>query len=771
MGSLKPSMRSKAAPPAIANGNVPHLEAESLTEELRAFKVERFDADSYVQSRCQTMSEKGIRSLCSELVKLKKASAEEMRRSVYANYAAFIRTSQEISDLEGELLAMRNLLSSQASLIHGLADGAQLDSLPNGTNVDSGDSAFSEEHDVQSEDELRLHALPDALDILIAERRIDEALTALFDGEKLITSLSGRVHVDHTSSFPLQELLSERRAGLRELLVQVSRQPSTRGRELCASISALYRLGDGPCAHTLLLSAHSQKLQNNVQELRASGTTYGGAYTAALSQLVFSTISQAAKDSQSVFGEQAAYASELVLWASDETANFASLVKRHVLSSAAAAGGLRAAAECVQITLGYCSLLERQGLALCPTLLKLFRPSVEQALQANLRHIEESVSVLAAADDWVVYHASGPTRLGNRGHISSSLFTQSKLSSSAHRFQALIQDFFDDVAPLVNLQLGGLMLEGLVQVFEAYIELLMMAVPGSLDDGFATHRDYKTVKSADSESQQLGLLANASAIADDILPRAAVKLLPAQSTSGKEELRKRTPDRTTPASSRAPELREWRRRWQRMVEKLRDHYCRQQVLDLMFTEDEANFSVYFYLNLEDDNSNLEPFPSPIFQQLFFKLNKLSHVAADIMTGRERMTALLLMRLVEVFVLFISEDQEFWEEMEDGHKTLGQAGLQQFVLDMQFVIEIASHGRYVTRHIKAVIADIMARAVEAFSRTGLDPNSVLPENDWFLTAAQDSVQKLLLESARGDLSSPTASVSAHSLSSTRSHGSP
>lgn len=32
-----------------------------------------------------------IRTLCSELLKLKKASAEEMRRSVYANYSAFIR--------------------------------------------------------------------------------------------------------------------------------------------------------------------------------------------------------------------------------------------------------------------------------------------------------------------------------------------------------------------------------------------------------------------------------------------------------------------------------------------------------------------------------------------------------------------------------------------------------------------------------------------------------------------------------------------------------
>jgi len=32
-----------------------------------------------------------IRHLCSYLVELKKASAEEMRKSVYANYGAFIR--------------------------------------------------------------------------------------------------------------------------------------------------------------------------------------------------------------------------------------------------------------------------------------------------------------------------------------------------------------------------------------------------------------------------------------------------------------------------------------------------------------------------------------------------------------------------------------------------------------------------------------------------------------------------------------------------------
>ena len=59
----------------------------------------------------------------------------------------------------------------------------------------------------------------------------------------------------------------------------------------------------------------------------------------------------------------------------------------------------------MQIALGHCSLLEDQGLALCPVLSKLVRPSVElQALEAKLTRIEESVAALAAADDWVLTH-------------------------------------------------------------------------------------------------------------------------------------------------------------------------------------------------------------------------------------------------------------------------------------------------------------------------------------------------------------------------------
>ena len=77
-----------------------------------------------------------------------------------------------------------------------------------------------------------------------------------------------------------------------EQLADAIKQPFFRGKELRSAIAALDRLGDGTRAHTLLLQSHHERLQHNIRSLRPSGTSYGGAYTAALSQLVFSAIAQ-----------------------------------------------------------------------------------------------------------------------------------------------------------------------------------------------------------------------------------------------------------------------------------------------------------------------------------------------------------------------------------------------------------------------------------------------------------------------------------------------
>ncbi|XP_057436845.1 exocyst complex component EXO84A-like [Lotus japonicus] len=728
----------------------------TLSEKLKVFKSSTFDPNAYVASKSRSMNEKEIRHLCAYLVDLKKASAEEMRKSVLANYSAFIRTSKEISDLEGELLSMRNLLSTQAALVHGVADGCQLSSLMTGNEDSDMDNILNEKTDI-SKTEKWLIGYLETLEVLLAEKRVDEAMAALDEGEKMAQEISeGRTTLSPSLFKALQDAITEHRQKLAGQLAETLSQASTRSAEIRSTALALKILGDGPRAHTLLLNSHKEKLQRGMQSIHS--TSYGGvgAYTSALSQLVFSTISQAASDSLTVFAEEEpAYTSELVSWAVTQSEHFALLLKKRILASTAAAGGLRIASECVHVCLNHCHLLEASGMTLSPVLLKHFKPFVEQALNTNLKRIEQSSAALAAADDWLLAFAptsrsSGLPPTSSYSNLSSF---QPKLSSSAHKFNSMVQELFEDVGPLESLQLDGLALEGLLQVFGFYVNLLIDALPASIVTENLEGSGHKIVKIAETEEQQIALLANAILLADELLPRAVVKL--SHSNRG-DESQRRGSDKQRP-----PEQRELKKRLQREVDRLRDSFCRQHALELIFTEEgDALLNALMYLSMDDGKvEQPEWFPSPIFQELFGKLTRVAYIATDVFVGRDRFATVLLMRLAETVVLWLSEDQAFWEEIETGPTPLGPLGLQQLYLDMQFVMIFSSQGRYLSRHLHQAIKNIIGRAIDAVAATGLDPNSVLPEDEWFVEVSEIAIKmltgKAAFDNVEGDDNSPTA----------------
>lgn len=55
---------------------------------------------------------------------------------------------------------------------------------------------------------------------------------------------------------------------------------------------------------------------------------------------------------------------------------------------------------------------------------------------------------------------------------------------------------------------------------------------------------------------------------------------------------------------------------------------------------------------------------------------MASLAADMFVGRERFATLLLMRLTETVILWLSDDQSFWDDIEEGPRPLGPLGLQQ-----------------------------------------------------------------------------------------------
>ncbi|VYS45621.1 unnamed protein product [Arabidopsis thaliana] len=733
-------------------GNSAELEGNlTLSDRLKVFKGSTFDPDAYVTSKCQRMNEKETRHLSSYLVELKKASAEEMRKSVYANYAAFIRTSKEISALEGQLLSMRNLLSAQAALVHGLADGVHISSLC----ADDADDLRDE--DLYDMDNKQLSNIEnwvveffDRLEVLLAEKRVEESMAALEEGRRVAVEAHEKRTLSPTTLLSLNNAIKEKRQELADQLAEAISQPSTRGGELRSAVLSLKKLGDGSRAHTLLLRSYERRLQANIQSLRASNTSYGVAFAAALSQLVFSTIAQAASDSQAVVGEDPAYTSELVTWAVKQAESFALLLKRHTLASSAAAGSLRVTAECVQLCASHCSSLESRGLALSPVLLKHFRPGVEQALTGNLKRIEQSSAALAASDDWSLSY----TPTGSRASSTTPTAPHLKLSISAQRFNSMVQEFLEDAGPLDEaLQLDGIALDGVLQVFNSYVDLLINALPGSAEN--EENPVHRIVKVAETESQQTALLVNALLLADELIPRSASRILP-QGTS------QSTPRRGSSDRQNRPEQREWKKKLQRSVDRLRDSFCRQHALELIFTEEgEVRLSSEIYILMDETTEEPEWFPSPIFQELFAKLTRIAMIVSDMFVGRERFATILLMRLTETVILWISDDQSFWEEMETGDKPLGPLGLQQFYLDMEFVMIFASQGRYLSRNLHQVIKNIIARAVEAVSATGLDPYSTLPEEEWFAEVAQIAIKMLMGKGNFGshgerDVTSPSVS---------------
>lgn len=66
----------------------------------------------------------------------------------------------------------------------------------------------------------------------------------------------------------------------------------------------------------------------------------------------------------------------------------------------------------------------------------------------------------------------------------------------------------------------------------------------------------------------------------------------------------------------------------------------------------------------------------MMQELYVKLNRMASIAADMFVGRERFATLLLMRLTDTVILWLSNDQSFWDDIEDGPRPLGPLGLQQ-----------------------------------------------------------------------------------------------
>ena len=69
----------------------------------------------------------------------------------------------------------------------------------------------------------------------------------------------------------------------------------------------------------------------------------------------------------------------------------------------------------------------------------------------------------------------------------------------------------------------------------------------------------------------------------------------------------------------------------------------------------------------------------LLQALFAKLQQLATVAGDVLIGKEKIQKILLARLTETVLMWLSDEQEFWSVFENDTCPLQPFGLQQVLI--------------------------------------------------------------------------------------------
>lgn len=115
---------------------------------------------------------------------------------------------------------------------------------------------------------------------------------------------------------------------------------------------------------------------------------------------------------------------------------------------------------------------------------------------------------------------------------------------------------------------------------------------------------------AASEEQQLSLLGNAAALADELVAAAASKILPGGLQAGESK-----PPRPSTLTARSPELKDLRRQLQMHVETLKFHLCNGIIISLCYNEYGSNLSTTTYLQVDSKMSTWpeNPQPTTLFQ--------------------------------------------------------------------------------------------------------------------------------------------------------------
>ncbi|KAI7730164.1 hypothetical protein M8C21_001452, partial [Ambrosia artemisiifolia] len=690
--------------------------AESLvgdtSTELSSFTS---DEDSDIESdELASMTAKGINHLCLELIELKQASEVDFQDNLISNYSSFIRVYRETEGINNEVMQFKYHLMAQKQLVRNLMDNDCLKIVSDDDQMDAGlDESMLDDYNPAMSFKTCADEVLETLDNLLFEHRLEEALEIfeIEDGDspkvKFREDISPDVWMCYKSD------MAERRVMLADKLTLMADNTRVSAAELQKSLGGLSRLGFDHLATRLLFKYYHTRIATGVSNLQSSSRSLPGIYVHDLVKYVFSMMSQAAKSFVVLHGETSPYDSELMKWLCEETEAFAALFIKHVRSISQINGGLSTVVDSVHFAMSYCSLLERQNLKLQPCLIEHILPCMETTLKTHFDHFKKVISIVTSSDVWFMerYLVSGMLTDGHSSLVSEQHLEYCLLTNSGRKFVSLLQTVIEDVASLVSI-MGSSILEELMDLFTEYIFILERALTYETDDVL---EGASRIKVAESLSQKVSIIANLSTL--EYFFSNVIRTLFKDVNQLKIVI-----DRDMTSVSD-------------ICSRLKAYLCKQFIQSIMSNEASC---VKDYVDFDLLQG---PMPSLPYQILFLEVRKVEELAEDNIVEFDWLVSLLT-ELVETAFDWISKHDETWATDHKNDTTDQQSDrLTQFALDMQFLVEIARRGGYLTTNMIDRSTDLVSQMESAIASSGFDLNRYIVDYEKVANSATEAIIEL------------------------------
>lgn len=627
---------------------------QDLSDFDTVFDSDTFDEKTYSSSLFQAQDKEKVRQTTeAKLVASRELAARRLQESVHHNYPLFISTSKEISNLEVDMLELRNHLTEVNAVIKSLQNvSLHVNAAPPPQRVRQ--AAAGESSTVVSDIHWLLE-LPDELDILTSERLFESAVSLFERAEKMRDKErrgdSGSARYDAVFK-SIKEAYDERVAALSVSLLKDLQNPALKKTESRTVITYLTRLGYAKTAREIFLETRSRKIRSDVSKLKYDNNTT--LYVNELARIVFTAIDSTCDDFQHCFGKDSTMTSGFVVWTIQEMSNILALFRRHIFFSSDV-DNFTLVGKCFEITTAHCKTLEQRGLSLIFYLRQTFHKDLVSVINNYFHRIEATFAKQLTEESWdskPVLAADGKTHL--------------QVTESCRYVETMTQKFISGIVSVWSQELVPTVIFTLVALLEKYITDIsrLLRTQSDLND-----------------RQRLAIVANAYYISNKVF---------AQLSQTIEQQLKHMP----------PELTDFKKRLVTKVQEMKQHYAFATARSIVTDVLDWEHSGYPMETIADNSAA----PSPNIIRMFeYMLGQLATDISNAIGASEvkDFQTLLFSRIIDEMAI-----GPFWARESDKEESMfgGEGGLQQFILDMKFAQEASSTFRApdVPERIKALI---------------------------------------------------------------------